>query len=289
MYRLVLGANYFNSCLSFLQAEKSLRIRALVNDGFNMDGIKAIFAEAEEKKCIALKSEVEEFVENLEGLKLDAEVDEDSKGIVFYYAGYIARSLLRTQTCEDCVQMIASDTKSFSADVEEEAYSADVTRGGLAKPSNLLSITACHAWELWCFIRDHEDLKKFFWKTINQRSVFVQGFQKVIEEMDSSSITNAKCKKGHPFRRLIGRIGGSLFNCAAVNRVKEMNDKIHAEKKRKVKKVDSTAERKIIKLTSGTSVAKSTTSSVDCGTCKFCKDKKKFGGPGTLKKKCVQK
>lgn len=27
----------------------------------------------------------------------------------------------------------------------------------------------------------------------------------------------------------------------------------------------------------------------DCGTCKFCRDKKKFGGPGKLKKSCVKR
>ena len=27
----------------------------------------------------------------------------------------------------------------------------------------------------------------------------------------------------------------------------------------------------------------------DCGTCRFCKDKTKFGGPNTLRKKCEKK
>ena len=27
----------------------------------------------------------------------------------------------------------------------------------------------------------------------------------------------------------------------------------------------------------------------DCGTCHYCKDKPKFGGPGTLRKKCLKK
>lgn len=28
---------------------------------------------------------------------------------------------------------------------------------------------------------------------------------------------------------------------------------------------------------------------IDCGSCKFCLDKRKFGGPGKKKKSCVQK
>ena len=27
----------------------------------------------------------------------------------------------------------------------------------------------------------------------------------------------------------------------------------------------------------------------DCGVCNFCKDMKKFGGPGRLKKACIQR
>jgi len=27
----------------------------------------------------------------------------------------------------------------------------------------------------------------------------------------------------------------------------------------------------------------------DCGECRCCKDKKKFGGPGTMKKKCIER
>ena len=27
----------------------------------------------------------------------------------------------------------------------------------------------------------------------------------------------------------------------------------------------------------------------ECGTCNFCKDMKKFGGPGRLKKACIQR
>ena len=78
-----------------------------------------------------------------------------------------------------------------------------------------------------------------------------------------------------------------MFNCFAVNVQNEANSVIHAEKKRKVGTEKSSNNRKLIKLTSGTSTAKIVeVSQKDCSECKFCKGKKKFGGKGTLKKRC---
>ena len=44
-YRQLCGANYFNSVLQLLQAEKSIRIRSLLDMNFNIDSIKEIFHE----------------------------------------------------------------------------------------------------------------------------------------------------------------------------------------------------------------------------------------------------
>ena len=67
------------------------------------------------------------------------------------------------------------------------------------------------------------------------------------------------------------------------------NSRIHEEKKRKVLKEKSSNARKILKLTSGGSSLKKVPGIEDCGLCRFCKDKKKFGGKGTLKRKCEKK
>ena len=259
-----------------------------------MQSIKDIFSEAEDRSRNEANNEIEGFMECLENLKFDVEVmSDENKSIVYYYAGYISKSLLRSKTtsCSDCVEMISPDTKTFSLEIVEEEYTASISRGGLCKPADIVFITAIHAWVMWCYIRDNEDVKRSLWNTSNQRYTFVESFARKIEELESTrSIADAKCEKGHPFRPLIRRIATAMFNCIATNIVREMNSVIHVEKKRKAKKVESTNERKVIKLTSGTSTAKIVeASSKDCGECKFCKDKKKFGGPGTLKKKCVKK
>ena len=81
-----------------------------------------------------------------------------------------------------------------------------------------------------------------------------------------------------------------MFNCIATNITNECNSLIHAEKKRKGGKAKCSDERKILKLTSGTSTLKTIEMSQnDCGECRFCKDMKKIGGNRTLKKRCERK
>ena len=67
----------------------------MVADGYNMDGIKAIFAEADEMMKEAMKEEVTKLIEYSIELQFTADLDEENMSTVFYYAGYISKSLLR--------------------------------------------------------------------------------------------------------------------------------------------------------------------------------------------------
>ena len=109
------------------------------------------------------------------------------------------------------------------------------------------------------------------------------------EDCTRLSIMEHKCNKGHPFRSFVRPIAVAMFNCFAVNVANEANSLIHEEKKRKIAAEKSSHTRKLLKLTSGGSTLKKMPGNEDCGICKFCKDKKKFGGKGTLRKKCEKK
>ena len=129
-------------------------------------------------------------------------------------------------------------------------------------------------------------------KTKNPRSTFVENFMIKIKQGEcTKSITESKCNAGHPFQRHVRQIAIAMFNVFGVNIANEANSLIHAEKKRKTVPEKSSNTRKVINLTSGLarSSANTTGSGEDCGSCKFCKDKKKFGGKGTLKKRCQNK
>ena len=103
---------------------------------------------------------------------------------------------------------------------------------------------------------DNTEVKDALLKTDNQRNVFVESFAKKIEELQSTqSVSDARCNKGHPFQPFIRRIA------IAAN---EANSLIHAGKKRKVGTVKSSNNRKLIKLTSGTSTAEIIDLSQNC-------------------------
>ena len=172
-----------------------------------------------------------------------------------------------------------------------------ITRGGLCRPSDIVLASASHVWVMWCFIRDNREIKEAFMEMKNQREVFVECCQKKMDELDTTSpLVNAKCTENHPFRPFFRRIVTSVFNCIGKNLAKELNSVIHLEKKRKATILaengkHSTDSKKIQKLTSGgvSREEKAPEKSPDCGKCKFCLDKPKFGGKNTLRRKCINK
>ena len=172
--------------------------------------------------------------------------------------------------------MISPGTKTFSVKSPDEEYAALVSRGGLCKPPDIVFITSIHVWVMWCFIRDNAEVRDALMKTSNHGDVFIESFVRKI--VDLESIADAKCIKDHSFQPFVRRIASAMFNCIAVNVTNESNSAIHEAKKRKSTKVESTNERKIIKLTSETSIGKTIVASMeDCGECRFCKEKKLVG------------
>ena len=71
-YRQILGANYYNSVLQFLQAEKTIRIRSLVKMGFNLSDIKQIFETDDEAKSADHEEEVSLLLDSVENFRFEA-------------------------------------------------------------------------------------------------------------------------------------------------------------------------------------------------------------------------
>ena len=96
-YRQLNGANYLCSVLQFLQAEKKLRVRALVKDGLSMSEIKDLFSEENSAEVPTDGSEL--ALDSLADCILeDIELSDDAKSNIFFYAGYISRTLLQKRT-----------------------------------------------------------------------------------------------------------------------------------------------------------------------------------------------
>ena len=171
---------------------------------------------------------------------------------------------------------------------EDGDYISIANRGGLIRPSDLLSMVSLHTNSFWKKIHKKNALKEALMGMTNPKEVFVGTLTRLMkDDPDAGAIMKAKCNNGHEFKTHVSKIIGVIFNACARNLAEEHRSSIHASKKR-VKDTDqksSSSTRKRLKLTSGGASIKAP----DCGTCKFCLDKKKNGGKGTLKKKCINK
>ena len=73
-YRQLSGGNYYCAVVQFLQAEKTIRLRNLVDLGMSMKDINAIFAPAKEKASLLTKARGNEFSKMLYDFKFKAPI-----------------------------------------------------------------------------------------------------------------------------------------------------------------------------------------------------------------------
>ena len=126
-YRQLNGVNYFNSVLQFLQAEKTIRILALVKMGFKVTEVQEIFVEATAEVQSELLFEVDHIINATSDINLseDFDLNEDDNPIVCYVAGALSRSLLKQfptsrKTC--CRELISRGT-TLTLDAEDAGRS----------------------------------------------------------------------------------------------------------------------------------------------------------------------
>ena len=103
-YRQLEGENYFVSVLQLLQAEKSRRIRSLVSMNFDMSAIKEIFRTEKPIEMNKSKNDVSFLMEEVSTSQLEDSIltSHRDEAILYYIAGYIARSLMKSTVCQDC-------------------------------------------------------------------------------------------------------------------------------------------------------------------------------------------
>ena len=265
-YRQLCGANYYNTVLQFLQAEKTIRIRSLVKMGFNLSDIKDIFEDGETESH-HLESNVMEMLENVENFSFEKLQNEHDEAIVYTVAGYIARNLIKNMSpCQDCSNMLSPGkvplplnfdaTENISSPEEniKEEFVRNITRGGLLKPSDLLYVICTHAHMMYTFIINDEQKKEILLASCNPRKVFVETF---IQKCESNEFANIilenMCNQGHSIRPFIVKALTTMFNIFAKNLIADNNSEIHQKGKRKVN-IDnaksSSSARKLKKLIS---------------------------------------
>ena len=160
-YRQLNGGNYYASVLQFLQAEKTIRLRSLVEVGYNQSEIDAIFSEVKEMEASKDENDANDLMHEITDITFeeDISISDSEQAIIYYVAGYISRSIRKPLKCDVCClplspgESIQISFEEGSISVEEieakEEFLALMSRGGLLKPTDILFLTCIHASQLF--------------------------------------------------------------------------------------------------------------------------------------------
>ena len=259
-YRQSSGANYHISVLQVVQSEKVIRTRSLIDQGFNMSEVKEIFSSTTTGETI--KSEADFLTDNLniqmENIQFHKEIQQEDQSIIYYVAGAIVRIVLKKTKCEKCREFLCAGNMPLNSEhiqdneVRKE-FTAQMSRGGLLKPSDIVYITCIHAYFYFRSIKNNSEVHDFLLNSSEPRSVFSKSFVDILNGSTVlESIIKAECSNGLSFSQYLPNLLNALFNVMAKNEVSEINDKIHVAKKRErnTDEKSCSKKRKIKKLKS---------------------------------------
>ena len=188
-YRQLSEGNYFNSVFQFIQAEKTIRIRSLVQMGFNFSEVKEIFDSSVTERQNEIELEVDQMIDATSDVRFEDDLNlaSEDNSIITYVAGSISRSLLKkmpkSHSLDCCISIItrgtsitlAADEESDSS-LQDEEFLSLVSRGGLQRPSDCLFITCVHAYQFYERVNGDQNLDAILMGSSNPRGVFASTF-----------------------------------------------------------------------------------------------------------------
>ncbi len=259
-YRQLAGSNYFVSVRQILEAEKSIRLKALVKySGLSISEVKETFEAAEVEQSYIVQEESEKLNLLLEHDATDfSALNVEDSNIVFYVAGCFARSLCKSQKCLNCVELLKKNDsipeirfEQGESSIHEERkkeFIDQVNRGGLCYPSDSVFMTCLHVWKFYHDIVCQKEAKDHLLAASEPRKVFLQAFMSVcMENEETNCLLLQQCDSEHEFKKYFERLAGKMFNTFMKNVCAEKNSEVHKGKKRSLNTSDS---RKIKKLQS---------------------------------------
>ena len=161
-----------------------------------------------------------------------------TKNVIYYVAGFIARSVKKSIKCKDCGNVLGNNTEIRmildGIATEDCQYFLDlVNRGGLMKPSDIVFAVCCVAWEVYVRIMESYDAKSYFLACKMQRKVFIKSVLiETCSHYTYSSILETSCLQDHPFENIFVNIVTKLFNVMCKHFASEVNSAVHKDKKR---------------------------------------------------------
>ena len=176
--------------------------------------------------------------------------------IVFYIAGFIAKSLTKKFKCKGCINVLGRTKDVLMPELENipencQYFIDRINRGGQIKPSDIIYLTSIASCELYKLIMDNSDSKSYFLSCKLQRPVFSKCLKWYVENKGKyNAVLDMKCTDNHSFEVILQNVGEKFFNSMAKNFVNDINSITHSQKKRGSKTKLSSASSKIRKLVS---------------------------------------
>jgi hypothetical protein len=259
-YRQLSGANYFVSLKQLIEAEKKIRLYSLVKFGrLDMTDIKETMIASKVRDNLHVS---EMLLSLLPMDDLPEDLIAQQAGIIYYVAGYIARSISKQVKKECCMCLFTSNSSRPELAIEEEPRNLEeiqlkedftrlVNRGGLLSPSDSLFVICFNAFKLRHKIFSIKEAESFFLSDVeNQRETFIDVFFLFYkDDFESNVIFETCCSEGHVFKNYVNSIVQKFFHTSIKNYIADKNSQIHSSKKR-YPQGDPTGGRKIKKLSS---------------------------------------
>jgi hypothetical protein len=262
-YRQLGGGNYYVSIRQVLEAEKSIRLRSLlkfsecdIKDVLELDMITKKHSEIEDS------ADVQVFT-TIYSPEIPEVAKVEDRNVLFFVAGYFARSFSKKTRCESCHSMFIGDLEAPTAEISladskllqchsnAKRFLEQINRGGLVSPSGSIFLASLFVWEYLSGLQKDEQAKALLLSFKHPQRVFSECvLQSANEQEETSTLCMDSCANGHGFSHAFKCLAKGLFNMFAKNFVAEEMSLIHGSRKRSRDTKEAAAERKIAKLQS---------------------------------------
>ncbi len=157
---------------------------------------------------------------------------------MYFVAGYVSRSIIRRNKCENCKSHFSSDGAFEELGLDETKLFEDINRGGLSSPSDYCFTVCLLSYHYFRQLKESEVTMKQFLRFENQQTAFVENVLRKLSSFFGCQVNFVKyCSAGHLILR---PMICSVFNCFAKNLKRHMNER----------QFDESSHRKLTKLTS---------------------------------------
>jgi hypothetical protein len=229
-YRQLSGGNYFISLRQVRESEKKIKIISLLqSSGFTVS--EATIAFDKQVDTLVDDNIVTDIVSNLPYCEPP---NIDDSNIIFFIAGYIARSVSTLYQCSSCSHLMKNSDRNIMFGIPEtddiRALFNQLNRGGLCDPSSIVYRICVRCWCVFSSIKSAPKLSHLFLSSPNTRPLFVAIMLKILLDEEIVLL----CENNHDINAAVVE---KFFNCMAKNWIAGISQESSCLKKRKVQKM----------------------------------------------------